>query len=213
MNKKMAIIFSFIVALFGCDKTVEKEIGYGNVENHIYKNSYFGMTIGVPKGWSVQSQAQLEDISNSGAELIAGDDTNLKGVIKASQKQTLNLFAFFKYEQGAPVDFNPSLVAVAERVSGMPGIKRGSDYLFHSKKLLQSGQLKVDFSVENYSVELSGVSFDVMPITMDFSGVLVSQEYYASRFKDYVLAFVVTYSNESELAELNSYLKTLSFTE
>lgn len=213
MNSKIVIVFGFILALSGCDKAAEKEIGYGVIENGSYKNSYFGMEIEVPQGWSVQSQAQLDAISGAGAELIAGDDANLKGAMEASQKQSVNLFAFFKYEQGAPVDFNPSLMAVAERVSGMPGIKRGSDYLFHSKKLLQSGQLTIDFPRENFTTELSGISFDVMPLTMEFNGVLVYQEYYASRFKDYVLAFVVTYSNESELTELNGYLKMLRFTE
>ena len=213
MGRKIVIIIGFIIALSGCDKVVDKEIGYGVIENGAYKNSYFGMDIAVPQDWSVQSQAQLDALSKTGSELIAGDDKNLKGVIKASQKQSVNLFAFFKYEQGAPVDFNPSLMAVAERVSGMPGIKRGSDYLFHTKKLLQSGQMVTDFSRENYTTDLSGVSFDVMPLSMKFNGVLVYQEYYASRFKDYVLLFAVTYSNESELAELNSHLKKLNFTE
>ncbi len=90
MNKRILLVFGFIFILLGCDqgieKEVKKEIGYGVIKDGQYQNSYFGMTVKVPEGWSVQSQAQLDEISETGADIIAGDDENLKGALKVSQK-------------------------------------------------------------------------------------------------------------------------------
>ena len=210
---KAKLFLSLIVILFISPSYAQnkKEIGYGIIDDGFYKNDYFGMSIAVPSDWSVQSQAQLKEIAELGAEVIAGEDPNLRAILKASEKQTVNLFAFFKYEQGTPVDFNPSLMALAERVTNAPGIKRGSDYLFHVKKYLETSQLVIDFSKENYTEQLSNISFDVMPTVMDINGFKVLQNYYAARFDDYVLSFITTYSNEGELKELNSHLNKLTF--
>ena len=206
------ITMSFLLSIW-CGSTFATEIGYGEIEDGIYKNDYFNMSIEVPKGWAVQSQAALKELTDRGGELIAGDDENLKAVLSESDKQTVRMFAFFKYEQGAPVDFNPSIAAVAERVIHMPGIKRGSDYLFHVRKLLQAGQVQYSFPKEIYTKDISGVSFDVMPAEISLANMVVYQEYYAARIKDYVLGFVLTYSNESELNELNQVIGMLKFTE
>lgn len=185
------------------------EIGYGEIKNEIYINKYFSMSIQVPKGWSVQSKAAIKEISDRGGDLIAGDDENLKAAIKVAEKQTVNLFAFFKYEQGAPVDFNPSIMAAAERVAHMPGIKKGSDYLFHLKKTLQAGQLEYTFPKDTYTRHLSGSSFDVMPAQITVGNTAIFQEYYSTKIKDYVLSLILTYSSQSEKDELVKALNTL----
>jgi len=213
MSKVLIVMFSAFFILTGCEQEHPKEIGYGSIENSSYRNDYFNMSINVPDNWVVQGEAAQKALMDSGTDLIAGEDKTLKGVLKESQKQTVNLFSFFKYEQGAPVEFNPSIIAVAERVSNFPGIKRGSDYHFHSKKLLQSGQMKYEFSREIYTKDISGVSFDTMPMQISINGITVYQEYNATKINDYMLVIILTYSSESELNELTSYLSTLSLTE
>ena len=178
------------------------EIGYGEIKNETYINEYFNMSLTVPKGWSIQSKAAIKEISERGSDLIAGDDENLRAAIKVAEKQTVNLFAFFKYEQGAPVDFNPSIMAAAERVVQMPGITKGSDYLFHLKKTLQAGQLKYTFPKETYAKTISGSPFDVMPTQLSMGNTPIYQEYYSIKIKDYVLSLILTYSSENEKNEL-----------
>lgn len=213
MKRIYSIITASFLILTWCGMASAVEIGYGEIENGIYKNEYFNMSIEVPKGWAVQSKAALTQLSDRGGELIAGDDKNLRAVLKESEKQSVHLFAFFKYEQGTPVDFNPSIIAVAENVAYMPGIKSGSDYLYHVKKLLQAGRLKYSFPKEIYTKEISGISFDVMPAEIAVTDKVIYQNYYAARIKDYALGFVLSYSSEAEINELNQIVDQLKIAE
>jgi len=200
-------VMSFVLTWSG--KVLSSEIGYGEIENDIYINRYFNMSLAVPNGWAVQSKAAIKDITDRGGNLIAGDDQNLKAVLKEAEKQTVNLFAFFKYEQGSPVDFNPSIMSVAERVSNQPGIKRGADYLFHAKKILQTGQVKYTFPNEVYTKQISGTSFDVMPAEINIGSSSIYQRFYATRIKDYVLTIILTHSSEPESNELLQVINKL----
>jgi hypothetical protein len=215
MDKFMYKAFSLIIAAFllltGCEKELSKDIDYGVFENGVYINEYFGMSIEVPKDWAIQSQAVQKELMNSGVGLIAGDDENLKTVLEESKTQTVNMFVFYKYERGAPVPFNPSFASVAERMTHMPGIKRGSDYLFHARKMFESGQMKYEFPHEIYSKDISGVSFDVMPMEININNITVYQEYYSARIDDYVLSFILSYSSDAEMNELNDVFSKLHF--
>lgn len=212
MFKIFVLIISTGLILTGCDKKPSEAIGYGIIENGVYSNNYFNMSIKVPENWVVQSKAAQKEMMDIGTGLIAGDDNNLKNILKETQKQTVSMFSFFKYEQGSPIPFNPSIISVAERVSHMPGIKRGSDYHFHAKNILESGQLKYEFPKKIYTKDISGVSFDIMPTEIDINNITVHQEYYAARIKDYVLLFILSYSSDSEIVELNEAISKLVFT-
>lgn len=210
MINKLALTILVILLFTACDKHPAKEIGYGELNDGTYTNQYFNMVVDVPTGWVVQSEAQNKELIDSGAEMIAGDDENMKNALKASHKQTLTLFSFFKYEQGSPVEFNPSIMGIAERVSGMPGIKRGSDYLFHVKNLLESGQMNYEFPSPIFEKEISGVSFDVMPLQLTMGAVTIHQNYYAAKFEDYVLSLISTYSSGDE-EEISHHIHTIKF--
>ena len=211
----MLIRYLFIISacllLSACDSVAEPDIDYGEIKDGLYTNNYFKMSIQLPSDWSIQSQAEQKKLMKSGTELLSGDNQKLKSALKASQKQSVNMFSVFRYEQGAPVDFNPSIISVAEKVSHMPGVKKGADYLFHVKKVLNAGQLKYDFSGEIYSKELSGVSFDVMPSVISMAGMTIKQEYYAAIMNDYALGFILSYTTDADGKALNNIINTLEF--
>lgn len=217
MQKFFTLILLVSFFLVGCGEKPENkaldEISYGTIVDGVYSNEYFDMSIKVPENWIVQNQASQKELMEVGSNLIAGDDANLKVIMKEAEKQTVNMFSFFKFEQGAPVGFNPSVISVAERVTNMPGIKKGSDYLFHVKKLLESGQMNHKFPEEIYSVELSGKPFDVMTMQLDVNGFIVNQKYYAARINDYVLSLIISYSSEAEMDELKEALNQVVFSE
>jgi hypothetical protein len=121
------------ITAIGC-KTQDKPIDfdYGHIENSKYINSYFDFEITIPTDWIVQSKEQMDNLSKTGAELVAGDDSKLKAVVKASEINTANLLAVYQYERGSAVEYNPSFMLVAENIINAPGIKTGSDYLFQT---------------------------------------------------------------------------------
>lgn len=211
MTRTITITIGLLLLITACDFKPEADIDYGTITNNIYSNNYFDISINIPDSWFVQSQAAQKALMETGSNLIAGDDKTLKSVLKESEKQTVNLFSAFKFEPGAPVNFNPSIISVAERVSHMPGIKKGSDYLFHAKKLLESGQMNYEFPNNLYTKELSGLSFDVMPAQITVNNITVYQDYHVVKAKDYALAFILSYSTDSEKRELDDILNKLRF--
>lgn len=214
MNQRrmiVACLLAVVVFGLGCQKKAAEEIDYGKVESSVYRNNYFGMSVTLPSDWSVQDEAAREELAKAGGEMIAGDDKNLKAAVKASELTSLNLFAVFQHPLGAPVDFNPNIICVAEQVRNSPGIKTGEDYLFHAKKLLQSGQMEVAFPADVYATTIGGKEFHVMSVDMSMSGATVSQKYYTAVMKGYALSFIVSYTTAEDEAALESILKTVTF--
>lgn len=151
-----------VVLLGGCERRASDEIDFGGIKNSVYQNKYFGLSVKLPAEWSVLDQEAQRLLVETGGKMAAGADKNLKAVIKASEMQTVYLFTAFKHPLGAPVTFNPGIMCLAERVRQMPGIKRGKDYLFHARKLLESGQIEYSFPSEISTESVGGQDFDVM---------------------------------------------------
>ena len=215
MYKCINLLLITCLILVGCNKAKESEnfINYGEISGGVYTNNYFNMSIDVPENWVVQSQAAQKELLELGGDLLSGGDENFKNVLDESQKRIVNMFAFFKFEVGAPVEFNPNIISIAEKITDFPGVKSGNDYLFHTKKQLQAGQIGYEFPNEIYVKNISGVSFDVMPMQTSIGTFTVYQEYYATKINDYALTFTLSYSTDEEQDELNEIVDTLKFSE
>ncbi len=193
------------------EKHPSEEIGFGSVEDSVYHNEFFGLSIDVPEEWNIQNQETLKQLTKQSSEIVAGDDKNLKAVIDAAELQTVQLLAAFKYPVGKPVPFNPNILCIAERVSTLPGIERGNDYHFHTKRLLESSDVIVSFPEENSTVQLGGMDFDVMTIHINVAGTTVRQKQFAAIIKGYALVINVSYSTDDEESEVEAVLDTVRF--
>jgi hypothetical protein len=208
---RFSILALCVLLLSGCGKTASDEIDYGTVKDLVYHNEYFGLNLALPSGWIVQDQEMRQQMVAAGAKIVAGDDKNLRAVLKASEQQTVYLLMASQHPVGSPVAFNPSFMCVAERVRHLPGIVRGSDYHFHTKKLLESSQMNVQFSEDISTVNLDGVDFDVMHVSMTAGPSIVQQKYYTAIMRDYALVFIVTFTTADEESVLQSVLEGVSF--
>jgi hypothetical protein len=206
-----AQIIVLAVLLIGCGKKASDEIDFGTFNNSVYTNNYFGLTVTIPADWSIQDQEAQRRLMKLGGNMLAGDDKNLKSLVKASELKTVNLFAAFKYPMGTPVTFNPSVMALAEKVSQLPGIKRGKDYLFFVRQTLESGQMQVSFPKDIYTERLGGVDFDVMDLELSIRGITVKQKYYMTIMKGYALGFIVSFTNDEEESSDQKILNTVTF--
>ncbi len=214
MKNGRLILVLFVVSmplLTGCQRKAVDEVGLGSLEGSVYTNKYFGLTVTLPAGWSNQDQKSLRELTDLGGQVVAGDDKNLKAIVKTAETTTVNLFGSFRHPMGAPVPFNPSVMCLAERTRHLPGIKKGRDYLYHLKKLIESSQMKISFAEEISTETLGGQDFDVLQTEMSTVGVTVYQKYFVTVLKGYALMFVVSYTTDEEGAELQEVLKSISF--
>ncbi len=146
-----------------------------------------------------------------GAEAITGTDENMKVAFDAAKLNIVPLFAVSKHEAGAPVDSNPNLNSLAERIHLAPGIKKGTDYLFHTRKFMEASQMKVSFPNDTTSISLGGREFGVMDVEMNMMGATLKQKHYATVMKGYALQFVITYTKDEELPTLQTILDSMKF--
>ncbi len=184
---------------------------YGQVEGQTYRNKFFGMTMQLPKGWQVQNEEQKRAIMEGGRELVAGNDANMKALIRASEVKTASLLMMFQHEKGAPVDFNPSFTLVAENIATAPGIKSGNDYLFHARKMMERGQIKYSFGKEVYNKTIGNRDFAVMETSLDFNGLLVKQHYYFTIINQFSFFFIGAFMDDAQLQDLEKVVNSMQF--
>jgi hypothetical protein len=206
---RLLLVASMLFAS-SCEKRAADEIDFGTIDNATYRNAYFGLELVLPSGWSIQDQASRDQLTDRGTDMIAGDNKSLKAAIKASELDSLNLLTAFEHPLGSPVESNPAIICMAERVHQLPGIKSGKDYLFHVRKLLESAQTKVTFPTETSTATIGGQEFWAMRLEMSIPPNSVQQVYYSTIIKGYALSFVTSFTNGEEEAKLQKILNTVS---
>ena len=190
----------------------KKTIDLGEFEAGVYTNSFFDMALRLPESWHVLDFETRMEIIKRGGKIIAGDNKRLKATMDTADHKSLNLLTAYESPPGAAVSSNPGIMLIAEKVNHAPGIKRGSDYYFHAKKLMKLGRIKVSYPKEIYEMNIDGVAFDVMEteITMG-PGVVIRQRQYATIINQYALLVALIYQDENGLARLEEIVETITF--
>lgn len=215
----MKINFSIVLALSallltGCGDSkqdVINEIGFGEVVDDTYTNTYFRVTVPIPEDWHAQDRKSIEEMEDLGGDLIAGDNASMRASLDAAEQNTLTLLSVFEQPIGAPVMFNPSVSIVAEKVSQFPGIKTADDYIFHSKKVLEQAAIPYTFSKDNYDEEVGGISFRVLEAKASMQGINLTQHFYATKIKDYMFVIVASHTNDKQAQSLKDILAGITF--
>ncbi|MGD8613813.1 MAG: hypothetical protein PVJ44_10950 [Desulfobacterales bacterium] len=205
----IAWLFSSVSIISCSDK---KAIDFGTFEAGSYTNTFFDLMLSIPKSWHVLDLESRMEIMKRGGEIVAGGNKRLKAALNAADLQSINLLTVYEHPPGAAVATNPGIMLIAEKVTHAPGIKRGSDYHYHAKKLMKLSRMKVSYPKEIYEKTIDGVTFDIMEteITMG-PGVVIRQRQYATIMKGYALMMALTYQDESGLNQLEKIVATLTF--
>src|SRR5215471_10290945 len=200
---KKYLAFTIIFGMFVCSSAYPQRgtqgLDAGTVQGSTYTNKYFGMQVHIPEGWQVQDNEATRALIERGRDLAVGDDKNLDAMIRASEQRSLTLLTVFKYAPGSPVDFDPSFMCLVERIDGLPGIKKGSDYLFHVRKGLAASKLAPTFEKEIYETPLAGVEFGVLETKLVVGKLEIRQKYYTTILKGYALSYIMSYSSNDEM--------------
>ena len=210
---KFWILAGWIIAsAFSFNCSEKKEIDFGEFEAGVYTNSFFKLALTIPDSWHVLDLESRMELMKQGGDIVAGDNQTLKAVLNAAELNTLNLLAAYEYPPGAAVASNPGIMLIAEKIKHVPGIKRGSDYHFQSKKMMQLSHMQVSYPEEIYEMIIDRVSFDVMEAEITLGpGVIVHQRQYATIMNGYALLVALTYQDEYGLGQLEKIVGTLTF--
>lgn len=209
------VIGMALLPLCGCDKIKEaiatSEIDFGTITNSVYQNNYFGFSVTFPQDWSIQDQTEQRQLMVKGSHALYGDSSKGQAVLNAAALQVVNLFAVSQYPMGSHVEFNSSILSMAERVRQAPDVKTGTDYLEHVKTQLASGRLAISYPGDIYTTQVGGKDFSVMELEMTTPKMTVRQKYYAAIMKGYALGFILSYSSDEQESSLQKILDTVTF--
>lgn len=208
----IAVLF-FAILISGCKvETTPDNFDYGKVEGNKYVNSYFDLEMDVPADWFVQSQEQMDNITRVGKDMVAGDDENMKAIVKASDVNTANLLGVFQHEYGSAVQFNPNFLVIAENVKAAPGMRTGSDYLFQSRRLLTQSQFQYDRIDESFEKEtINGTDFYKMNAEVSLMGITIRQIYYSAILKGFSFNVIISYSSDEQKDALLKVINSMTF--
>jgi len=213
MKTNLLGLLILTITAISCKTQIKpNDFDYGHVENGKYVNSYFDFEITIPTDWVVQTKEQMDNLTKMGSELVAGDDANLKAVIKASEINTANLLAVYQYERGSAVDYNPSFMIAVENLINAPGIKTGSDLLFQSRKLLEQSQLKYDYLDEVFAKEIiNGTEFYTMNAEINYMGLNIKQIYYSTIVNRFSFTVIISFITDQQKLDLLESINSMKF--
>ena len=180
----------------------------GSLTGSTYANKYFGLTLAIPSGWSVQDWDARKQINEKGKELVTSDDPAKKGELDRAADNTLNLLTVSERPLGSSGLPNSLLICGAEKPPA--DVRTDADYMLALKNTLKYAQVPITIEKDVYSAQIGGVAFSVLDFNTDHSGVIVSQRYYAHRVKGYVLFFILTYQTPEQLKTLTETLRSVT---
>ena len=203
------LMIGFLSAfLFSCSDG-DKAIMTYTKDEISYVNEYFDLNIVKPNGWYSQSAEDTIKQSQVGTSIISGDDESLKAVLEESLKTSIPLFAFYEYMPGTPGKTNANIIAIAENISLLPGIKSGCDYLYHARNLLVKSAYKPEVTETCKTISLNQSKLGYLDVTMKISGIKIKQKYYACVQGEHVISTIQTYFDEASKAKVDDVMKTL----
>ena len=138
------------------------------------------------------------------------NNENLQAAVDDVDVKNLKLFSLSEYPPGSPVSSNPHFVIVAEKVSHFPGIVKGKDYHYHTKKMMELSKYIFSFPKEIYAAQIDSIKFDVLETEVTFGDDIFRSKQYVSILNGYALIFGLKYSNDSDLDKLESILNSIS---
>lgn len=171
----------------------------GMVADSKYISDYLGIELNLPSNWymtSIDLKKLLEQYQLPGS--VQMDDAYLPLMLS-------------KYPIGSTADSNPNLMLMMQNVSAYPQIKTGADFIPSVIGYVSSLQKDFKYDSVPEKVTLGSVDFDVINCNSEPNGVKVYQKLYATIYRGYALCFVLTYTDSSELPQLENILKTIEF--
>lgn len=190
------------------DPPASEVIGTGQMDGRTYTHDHFGLSITFPEGWDIMGRAEFEEAMNVSGDALAQSGVDERGM-EASKSNTIALFMVtrggFSLETGTPCGFS----ALAERVKNHPEVETAKDYNDTILDMYREIGLPITWRSDR-SETISGVEFNVRPMSISAPHGEVLFSLYSAKMGDYILLFSTTavgYDNQQRLEELMKEIK------
>jgi hypothetical protein len=184
-----------------------RQFNVGTLNGTTYTNSYFGMTFKFPAAWKPLADQKKKELADTGAKQLGKniDAETQRAAEEALRTTTFNLLTIIKY--GPTQQPEANIVVAAER---LPQTMESSAYLTILHDLTKKDRSVVDLS-DVTSETISKRSYATFLQKVNNNGTMVQQKYIAYVDGGYALAFIMTFTNDSQRTEMTRILESIQF--
>ncbi len=198
------IIIILFSVLLGCtDSPLAGVIRDGN-----YYNSYFGLQFEIPAGWHIIPDETDKFIKDVSAELVSPAIRNRQSVQNDIKANNHYLLSLSNHEYGMPSEDTSVISLIIENVSIFPAIKSGKEYLEAAMASSKKMQVEVSFG-EISEVTIDGEQFYRLSSMYPFRNKFIYATSYCRKIKGYILAYQLTFKQETDYKNQDKYLSYL----
>ena len=208
------MLFALSIIFFQCTEKINEipeSFDYGKSENGVYSNDFFDLKFEYDTSWVLQSKEEMNELAELGTEVLADGDEEMKQKFDAATINSAYLFTAFQYEVGSTLDFNPSVIVMAENTKFAFGIRNGKDYLEACKKQLNQTGIDCEFNDVYGEQKVGSAVFPVLNTKMNYGGISVSQDYMTTVTKGFSLTFILSYTTEEQKELVYSIFESAEF--
>ncbi len=208
MKNFFLILTCFLLTLPVYSQTNADVFDYGTVENNVYTNSYFNLTMTIPSTWVIQSKGLTDTMVSKTINKMLQKDPSLKPIFKAQDIKDAVLIMANRYKMGAAVEFNHGIILMAENIMKFPEIETADQYLKQVKALLHRTKPEYVLDKKISKTVVNGITFYALKATIP-GAIEINQIYYSTLIKGFSLSFIVTYNTNKQKKESLKILNTL----
>ncbi len=183
----------------GCVRIQQSDFMRGRIENGVYRNDFFAVTMEVPEGMYVMPRAVMDSVA---AATGAGMGSEVAG------HSDLLLFISAREPSAADSLFNYNITVTSEKLPEGAEVKNNAQYMSTVIKLLES-KLEEEHKVNGLHVDF--VEREI--VKMSILRGTVSQDIYTYLHDGYALVVVASYDGPEQQAAVELILGTVAFGE
>jgi galactokinase/mevalonate kinase-like predicted kinase len=212
--KQILLLLFIVFTLAGCGRSdssrKESRVDVVGVWSspREYRNDYFGFRVAIPDGWELK-KGTSQEINQRAVDFLAGDEKNLRSVMKSAIERTQTLFWAYRYPIGTPGKSNPNVSMLIENVTQLPGVKSSDDYLLAIEQTFRTSNKTVKFLAESRTVDLGGVQFMMRESEMPMGSLTIHQKFYATMKDRLVLLIGVTTMADGDTDEVAKIMQSI----
>ena len=186
---------------------IQENFDYGNVINNKYQNLFFDFEMDIPDNWNAVVQNQEDDQLEQDQENDKSEE-----IVRVTEIDLANLIMIFKYKDGSDVEFNPSIIVVAERINNPSTVQTEADYLKASADYLKKSKTHYDHIDDSFEkIEINGSTFSIMNVFSNAPTLKIEQNHYTLIKNGFALTFILNSSNNEQKTELEKIIQSVNF--
>ena len=188
-----------------------EEPDVGGIENGIYTNRFFGFSLLLPADWAVADEDTEAIMWDAGQLAVSQEDPALSSTVDGAKERSHQLLTLTRFRPDTVREFNPNLMITAERITHLPGIQDGNDYLLHTARLLVGSPLEYTVKRPAEPVDVGGHEFYRAEFRLNAAPMTIEQVHYATIDRGYALTIVLSASTPADVERLDAIVGAILF--